>query len=106
MAREFRSVSAFRESSYFSFLLTSHTYFSYYDNLSAKQCHGKALPCSGNDTSVCVTQELVRLGFFFRTCYKTAKFTEMGCRQTPFTASGNGSTPGGSATRPTLPRTL
>ncbi|KAF8815519.1 phosphoglycerate mutase-like protein [Phlegmacium glaucopus] len=29
----------------------------YYDNLSAKQCHGKSLPCSVNDTSICVTQE-------------------------------------------------
>uniref|UniRef100_D8QLW7 Acid phosphatase n=1 Tax=Schizophyllum commune (strain H4-8 / FGSC 9210) TaxID=578458 RepID=D8QLW7_SCHCM len=35
-----------------------HTWFDhYYDNLSAKQCHGKALPCSVNDTSLCVTQE-------------------------------------------------
>jgi len=29
----------------------------YYDNLSAKQCHGKYLPCSVNDTSICITQE-------------------------------------------------
>ena len=37
-----------------------HTWFDhYYDNLSAKQCHGKSLPCSVNDTSVCVTQEEV-----------------------------------------------
>ncbi|KAF8154514.1 histidine phosphatase [Crassisporium funariophilum] len=35
-----------------------HTSFDhYYDNLSAKQCHGKKLPCSVNDTSICVTQE-------------------------------------------------
>ena len=32
---------------------------SYYDNLSAKQCHGKSLPCSVNDTSICVTQDEV-----------------------------------------------
>jgi acid phosphatase len=31
---------------------------SYYDNLSMKQCHGKKLPCSLNDTNVCVDQEL------------------------------------------------
>lgn len=30
---------------------------SYYDNLSAKQCHGKKLPCSVNDTTLCVTQD-------------------------------------------------
>lgn len=30
---------------------------SYYDNLSAKQCHGKGLPCSVNDTSLCISQE-------------------------------------------------
>ncbi|TRM58993.1 histidine phosphatase superfamily [Schizophyllum amplum] len=29
----------------------------YYDNLSAKQCHQKTLPCSVNDTALCVTQE-------------------------------------------------
>ncbi|KAI4517788.1 phosphoglycerate mutase-like protein [Schizophyllum commune Loenen D] len=35
-----------------------HTWFDhYYDNLSAKQCHGKTLPCSVNDTALCVTQE-------------------------------------------------
>lgn len=37
-----------------------------YDNLSAKQCHQKALPCSGNATDVCVSQEdadtIYRLG--------------------------------------------
>ena len=30
---------------------------SYYDNLSAKECHGKKLPCSANDTSLCITRE-------------------------------------------------
>ncbi|KJA21805.1 hypothetical protein HYPSUDRAFT_165255 [Hypholoma sublateritium FD-334 SS-4] len=35
-----------------------HTSFDhYYDNLSAKQCHGKPLPCNVNDTSLCVTQD-------------------------------------------------
>ncbi|EEB87949.1 hypothetical protein MPER_14483, partial [Moniliophthora perniciosa FA553] len=35
-----------------------HTSFDhYYDNLSAKQCHSKPLPCSVNDTSLCVTQD-------------------------------------------------
>ena len=34
---------------------------SYYDNFSAKQCHGKSLPCSVNDTSICVTQDEVCL---------------------------------------------
>ncbi|KAF5387471.1 hypothetical protein D9757_007806 [Collybiopsis confluens] len=29
---------------------------SYYDNMSAKQCHSKSLPCSVNDTSLCVSQ--------------------------------------------------
>lgn len=29
----------------------------YYDNLSARQCHGKLLPCSVKDASLCVTQE-------------------------------------------------
>ncbi|KAF8191394.1 histidine phosphatase [Mycena galopus ATCC 62051] len=29
----------------------------YYDNLSAKLCHQKSLPCSVNDTSLCVTQD-------------------------------------------------
>lgn len=29
----------------------------YYDNLSARQCHAKPLPCSLDDTSKCVTQE-------------------------------------------------
>lgn len=29
----------------------------YYDNLSAKQCHSLKLPCSANDTSLCISQE-------------------------------------------------
>ncbi len=29
----------------------------YYDNFSAKQCHQKSLPCSVNDTTICVRQE-------------------------------------------------
>ncbi|KAF1958994.1 histidine acid phosphatase-like protein [Byssothecium circinans] len=29
----------------------------YYDNLSARQCHAKPLPCNINDTSKCVNQE-------------------------------------------------
>ncbi|KAF5389959.1 hypothetical protein D9757_003560 [Collybiopsis confluens] len=34
-----------------------HTSFDhYYDNMSAKQCHSKSLPCSVNDTSLCVSQ--------------------------------------------------
>jgi hypothetical protein len=28
----------------------------YYDNLSARQCHAKPLPCNINDTTLCVTQ--------------------------------------------------
>nr|XP_018267388.1 acid phosphatase [Kwoniella dejecticola CBS 10117]OBR89546.1 acid phosphatase [Kwoniella dejecticola CBS 10117] len=37
-----------------------------YDNMSAKQCHGKPLPCSVNNTAICVPQEdantIYRLG--------------------------------------------
>lgn len=37
-----------------------------YDNLSAKQCHGKPLPCSLNNTAICTPQEdadaIYRLG--------------------------------------------
>lgn len=37
-----------------------------YDNLSAKQCHGKPLPCSLNNTAICTSQEdadaIYRLG--------------------------------------------
>ncbi|KAG6908849.1 hypothetical protein DXG01_003015 [Tephrocybe rancida] len=32
----------------------------YYDNMSAKQCHGKTLPCDLNSTSSCVTQDIFR----------------------------------------------
>ncbi|GLB40973.1 putative phosphoglycerate mutase-like protein [Lyophyllum shimeji] len=36
-----------------------HTSFDhYYDNLSAKQCHQKPLPCNLNSTSSCVTQDI------------------------------------------------
>jgi len=35
-----------------------HTSFDhYYDNMSAKQCHGKTLPCNVNNTKQCITQE-------------------------------------------------
>ncbi|KAG6853272.1 hypothetical protein C0991_005543 [Blastosporella zonata] len=30
----------------------------YYDNMSAKQCHGKTLPCNVNATSQCVSQDI------------------------------------------------
>ncbi|KAL9616048.1 MAG: hypothetical protein Q9160_009049 [Pyrenula sp. 1 TL-2023] len=40
----------------------------YYDNLSARQCHDKPLPCSLNDTKNCVTQPqadaIYRLGLY------------------------------------------
>lgn len=36
--------------------------------MSAKQCHGKKLPCSVNDTSLCVTQEEVRTSLPFFLC--------------------------------------
>ncbi|KAF8877945.1 phosphoglycerate mutase-like protein, partial [Gymnopilus junonius] len=58
----------------------------YYDNLSAKQCHGKALPCSVNDTSICVTQEegntVYRLGnweysYEFRDAPQSAQYSAM-----------------------------
>lgn len=29
----------------------------YFDNLSSKECHGKSLPCSFADRSLCITQE-------------------------------------------------
>ncbi|PPQ74101.1 hypothetical protein CVT26_006480 [Gymnopilus dilepis] len=56
----------------------------YYDNLSAKQCHGKALPCSVNDTSLCITQEeantVYRLGnweysYQFRDAPQSAQYS-------------------------------
>jgi len=43
--------------------LNLFSFHSYYDNLSAKQCHGKRLPCNVNDTSICVTQEDVNRPF-------------------------------------------
>ncbi|PPQ88204.1 hypothetical protein CVT25_005169 [Psilocybe cyanescens] len=58
----------------------------YYDNLSAKQCHGKALPCNLNDTSTCVTQEdantVYRLGnweysYQFRDAPASAKYSAL-----------------------------
>ncbi|KAG6890056.1 hypothetical protein C0995_012514 [Termitomyces sp. Mi166 len=37
-----------------------HTSFDhYYDNMSAKQCHDKTLPCDVNSTSTCVMQDMV-----------------------------------------------
>ena len=62
---------------YVSFLLvwimvSNCVYTSYYDNFSAKQCHGKSLPCSVNDTSICVTQEEV---CFFH-CLKPLTFRD------------------------------
>lgn len=39
-----------------------HTSFDhYFDNLSSKLCHSKALPCSRNDTTLCVTREEVSI---------------------------------------------
>ncbi|PFH47577.1 hypothetical protein AMATHDRAFT_87663 [Amanita thiersii Skay4041] len=58
----------------------------YYDNLSAKECHAKSLPCSVNDTSVCVSRELVdtvyRLGnweysYIFRDAPDSAAYSAM-----------------------------
>ncbi|KDR79193.1 hypothetical protein GALMADRAFT_243093 [Galerina marginata CBS 339.88] len=64
-----------------------HTSFDhYYDNLSAKQCHSKALPCSLNDTSLCVTQEeantVYRLGnweysYQFRDAPQSAQYAAL-----------------------------
>ena len=69
LASKLRSVR-----SIFSFLLSrlQLRVSSYYDNFSAKQCHGKSLPCSVNDTSICVTQEEVCL--FFSHWLKTLTF--------------------------------
>ncbi|KAF7760282.1 hypothetical protein Agabi119p4_10958 [Agaricus bisporus var. burnettii] len=36
-----------------------------YDNLSAKQCHGKPLSCDRNDTSTCVSQEEANMVYNF-----------------------------------------
>jgi hypothetical protein len=30
----------------------------YFDNLSSRQCHAKPMPCSANDSSICITQDL------------------------------------------------
>ncbi|KAK0199777.1 phosphoglycerate mutase-like protein [Desarmillaria ectypa] len=58
----------------------------YYDNLSAKQCHGKALPCSLNETDTCVTQEeaneVYRLGnweysYMFRDSLNSTNFSTL-----------------------------
>ncbi|KAK0437736.1 phosphoglycerate mutase-like protein [Desarmillaria tabescens] len=58
----------------------------YYDNLSAKQCHGKALPCSLNETDTCVTQEeaneVYRLGnweysYMYRDSLNSTKFSTL-----------------------------
>lgn len=58
----------------------------YYDNLSAKQCHGKSLPCNLNDASLCVTQEVAdtvyRLGsweysYQFRDAPASAKYAAL-----------------------------
>jgi acid phosphatase len=39
-----------------------------YDNLSAKQCHQKALPCNVNNTDICIsqadTETIYRLGHY------------------------------------------
>ncbi|KAF8977495.1 histidine phosphatase [Cyathus striatus] len=35
----------------------------YYDNLSAKLCHSKSLPCSVNDTSLCVSESMAETVF-------------------------------------------
>lgn len=57
----------FRSASTFVAVKSHHSCpCSYYDNMSAKQCHSKALSCSVNDTSLCFTQdeadEVYRLG--------------------------------------------
>uniref|UniRef100_A0A8H7XU81 Acid phosphatase n=1 Tax=Psilocybe cubensis TaxID=181762 RepID=A0A8H7XU81_PSICU len=58
----------------------------YYDNLSAKQCHGKTLPCNLNDTSECVTQKdantVYRLGnweysYRFRDAPASAEYSSL-----------------------------
>ncbi|KAJ7597581.1 histidine phosphatase [Mycena floridula] len=58
----------------------------YYDNMSAKQCHGKALPCNVNDTSSCVTQSqadtVYRLGnweysYYFRDAPDSALYSAL-----------------------------
>jgi len=64
-----------------------HTSFDhYYDNLSAKLCHGKQLPCSINDTSLCVTQDeantVFRLGnweysYYFRDAPDSTEYSAL-----------------------------
>lgn len=64
-----------------------HTSFDhYYDNLSAKQCHSKSLPCSTNDTSLCVSQDeantVYRLGnyeysFYFRDAVNSTAYSAL-----------------------------
>ncbi|KAK0216898.1 phosphoglycerate mutase-like protein [Armillaria fumosa] len=58
----------------------------YYDNLSAKQCHGKTLPCSLNETDTCVTQqeanEVYRLGnwdysYMYRDSLNSTKYSTL-----------------------------
>ncbi|KAG6867355.1 hypothetical protein C0993_003853, partial [Termitomyces sp. T159_Od127] len=58
----------------------------YYDNMSAKQCHGKTLPCDVNSTSTCVTQDMAdtvyRLGNWeyswqFRDAPESAQFSTL-----------------------------
>lgn len=48
-----------------------------YDNLSAKQCHGKPLPCSLNNTAICTSQEdadaIYRLGNY-EYAYKSVRW--------------------------------
>ncbi|EIM82924.1 phosphoglycerate mutase-like protein [Stereum hirsutum FP-91666 SS1] len=64
-----------------------HTSFDhYYDNMSAKQCHSKSLPCSVNDTSLCVTQDeadtVYRLGnwewsFYYRDAQNSTLYSAL-----------------------------
>ncbi|KAJ7168220.1 phosphoglycerate mutase-like protein [Mycena crocata] len=58
----------------------------YYDNLSAKLCHSKKLPCSLNDTSLCVTRDeanaVFRLGnweysYYFRDASNSAQYAAL-----------------------------
>ncbi|KAG7095876.1 hypothetical protein E1B28_006566 [Marasmius oreades] len=58
----------------------------YYDNLSAKQCHSKSLPCSTNDTTLCVTEEeantVYRLGnyeysYYFRDAVNSTAYSAL-----------------------------
>lgn len=58
----------------------------YYDNLSAKQCHGKQLSCSLNNTATCVTQkdanEVYRLGqyeysYMYRDAHQSNNYSRL-----------------------------